>query len=83
VNAYRQRQGENPPVRTISPRQREVLKLVAEGKSTKEIADLLKVSVKTVETHRSDLMDRLGVRDVTGLVRYAIKIGLVDLDRPR
>ncbi|MFN7087228.1 MAG: response regulator [Burkholderiales bacterium] len=66
----------------LTPRQREVLKLVAEGKSTKEIAHLLGVSGKTVETHRAQLMERLGIRDVAGLVRYAIRTGLVGNGRP-
>jgi DNA-binding NarL/FixJ family response regulator len=55
------------------------LKLIAEGKSTKQVALHLAISVKTVETHRSALMKRIGVRDVAGLVRYAVKVGLVDL----
>src|SRR5215467_2130941 len=59
----------------LTPRQREILQLIAEGKNTKTIADTLKISAKTVETHRSALMDRLGVHDVPGLVRYAIRNG--------
>ena len=65
----------------LTPRQREVLQLVAEGKSTKEIASALDLSVKTVETHRAQIMDRLGIRDVAGLVRYAIRLGLVSAER--
>src|SRR3954471_1903366 len=65
------------PLDELTPRQREILQLIAEGKSTKEIAYILKVRAKTVETHRSLLMDRLGIHDVPGLVRYAIRIGLV------
>ena len=64
----------------LTPRQREVLTLVAEGYSTKDIARTLGISVKTVETHRAQLMDRLGIHDVAGLVRYAIRIGIVKLD---
>jgi DNA-binding NarL/FixJ family response regulator len=64
----------------LSPRQTQILKLIAEGKTTKQIALELAISVKTVETHRSALMMRVGVRDVAGLVRYAVKIGLVDLN---
>ena len=54
-----------------------MLRLIAEGETTKAIARLLGVSVKTVETHRSQLMDRLDIHDVAGLVRHAIRIGLV------
>jgi len=64
----------------LSPRQREVLRLIAEGRTTKQIAQMLEISVKTVETHRSQLMDRLGIHDVAGLVRYAIIVGLVDVE---
>jgi|SRR5688572_7624433 len=73
-------EGERPQD-SLTPRQRETLQLVAEGRSTKEIAQLLKLSVKTVETHRAQIMDRLGIRDVAGLVRYAIRAGLVSPDR--
>jgi DNA-binding NarL/FixJ family response regulator len=62
----------------LTPRQREILQLVAEGHSTKAIAGKLGVSVKTVETHRAQLMERLGIRDVAGLVRYAVRTGMVD-----
>ena len=61
----------------LTSRQREVLQLLAEGNSTKQIAYLLKVSVKTVETHRAMLMERLGIRDLPGLTRYAMRAGLV------
>ncbi|MBL6765140.1 MAG: response regulator transcription factor [Verrucomicrobiae bacterium] len=64
----------------LTPRQREILQLIAEGKSTKEIAALLGVSVKTVETHRTQLMARLDIHEIAGLVRYAIRIGLVSAD---
>jgi DNA-binding NarL/FixJ family response regulator len=65
---------------TLSPRQREVLRLIAEGKTTKQIAQLLEISVKTVETHRAQLMERLDIHDVAGLVRYAIVVGLIELN---
>lgn len=65
------------PLAGLTTRQREILQLVAEGKSSKEIASLLDLSVKTVESHRSQIMDRLGVHDLTGLVRFAIRVGLV------
>ena len=64
----------------LTPRQREILQLIAEGKSTKEIAALLNVSVKTVETHRTQLMNRLDIHDIAGLVRYAVRTGLVTAD---
>jgi DNA-binding NarL/FixJ family response regulator len=67
------------PREGLSPRQTQILKLIAEGQSTKQVALHLAISVKTVETHRSALMKRIGVRDVAGLVRYAVKVGLVDL----
>lgn len=65
---------------TLSPRQREVLRLIAEGKTTKQIAQLLEISVKTVETHRAQLMERLDIHDVAGLVRYAIIVGLIEVE---
>lgn len=73
--------GERPEssMGTLTARQREILQLIAEGKSTKEIAFVLEVSVKTVETHRADLMERLGIRDVAGLVVFAIRNGLIDI----
>ncbi|HSP64364.1 MAG TPA: response regulator transcription factor [Pyrinomonadaceae bacterium] len=64
----------------LSPRQREILKLIAEGLSTKEQARRLNISVKTVESHRAQLMERLNIHDVAGLVRFAIKMGLVDVE---
>lgn len=73
--------GESPEAAgVLTPRQREILQLIAEGKSTKEIAGILNVSVKTVETHRTQLMNRLDIHDIAGLVRYAIRIGLVSAD---
>ena len=61
----------------LTPRQREILQLIAEGHSTKDIARKLDLSVKTVETHRTQLMDRLDIHDVAGLVRFAIRTGVV------
>lgn len=69
--------GEAGSLELLTPRQREILQLIAEGHSTKEIASLLKISIKTVETHRSVLMERLDIHDVAGLVRYAIRVGVV------
>ena len=65
---------------SLSPRQREVLRLIAEGKTTKQIAQVLEISVKTVETHRAQLMERLSIHDVAGLVRYAIIVGLIEVE---
>jgi DNA-binding NarL/FixJ family response regulator len=65
----------------LTPRQREVLQLIAEGHSTKEIARKLDISVKTVEMHRAQLMTSLDIHDVAGLVRYAIRRGVVSPDR--
>lgn len=64
----------------LSVRQRQVLQLIAEGKTTKQVALELNISVKTVESHRAQLMDRLNIHDVAGLVRYAIRMGLVKVD---
>ncbi|MDF3009774.1 MAG: DNA-binding response regulator [Burkholderiales bacterium] len=80
VEGYVQRPGGEQAPELLTARQREVLRLVASGKSTKEIAFLLNLSVKTVETHRAQIMDRLGIRDVAGLVRYALRTGLVPPD---
>jgi DNA-binding NarL/FixJ family response regulator len=63
----------------LTARQREIVKLIAEGHTTKQIALSLDLSAKTVEKHRSDSMKRIGVKDVAGLVRYAVRIGLVHL----
>lgn len=65
------------PLAGLTGRQREILQLVAEGHSTREIAGRLDVSVKTIETHRARLMARLGIHDVAGLVRFAIRAGLI------
>ncbi len=70
-----------PAAEVLTPRQREILQLIAEGHSTREIATTLHLSVKTVETHRTQLMDRLDIHDIAGLVRYAIRTGLVSSDR--
>jgi DNA-binding NarL/FixJ family response regulator len=68
------------PFNVLSSREREVLQLLAEGKSTKQIGDLLSVSAKTVETHRQHIMDKLGLRTVAELTRYAIREGLTPLE---
>ncbi len=78
VEGYVQRVGaEQPATDNLTPRQRQVLQLIAGGHSTKEIAYRLELSVKTVETHRAQLMERLQIRDIAGLVKYAIRNGLV------
>jgi DNA-binding NarL/FixJ family response regulator len=64
----------------LTLRQREILQLIAEGQTTQEIARLLNIGVKTVETHRMQLMERLDIHDVAGLVRYAIRVGLISAD---
>jgi DNA-binding NarL/FixJ family response regulator len=69
--------GRRGPVSPLTPRQREILGLIAEGHSTKAIAYRLAVSAKTVETHRRQLMDRLDIHEIAGLVRYAIRTGMV------
>jgi DNA-binding NarL/FixJ family response regulator len=69
--------GTHPRTSSLTPRQQEILRLIAEGETTKSIARRLGISVKTVETHRSQVMTRLDIRDVAGLVRYAIRIGLI------
>ena len=73
--------GVEGPIEILTPRQREILQLIAEGKNTKEIAGTLGISIKTAEAHRSQLMDRLGIHDVAGLVRFAVRIGLVSVER--
>ncbi|MFJ8579646.1 response regulator [Micromonospora sp. NPDC093277] len=70
--------GEDQPGRAITDREEEVLKLVAEGHSSKQIADLLFISLKTVERHRANLLQKLGLRDRLELTRYAIRAGLIE-----
>lgn len=72
---------EPTPLERLSPRQRQVLKLIAEGATTKEIAQKLSLSVKTVKTHRAELMEQLDIHEIAGLVRFAIRSGLVALDQ--
>jgi len=81
VDAYVKRVGgKRSALEPLTPRQREVLQLVAEGNSTKEIARKLSLSVKTIEMHRTQLMAALDIHDVPGLVRYAIRMGLISPD---
>ncbi|MDR3633489.1 MAG: response regulator transcription factor [Isosphaeraceae bacterium] len=81
IVSYLERTGATPAESDrLTPRQREVLRQVVEGKTTKAIARSLGVSAKTVETHRTQLMDRLDIHDLAGLVRYAIRVGLVEAE---
>jgi DNA-binding NarL/FixJ family response regulator len=65
----------------LTPRQREILQLIAEGCTTREMAERLCVSPRTVETHRAQIMERLNLHDVASLTRFAIRSGLVDPER--
>jgi DNA-binding NarL/FixJ family response regulator len=82
IEAYVDRLGgEESPLEHLTPRQREILQLIAEGQTTKAIAIKLGLSAKTVETHRMQLMKRLDVHDIASLVRHAIRLGLVNPER--
>ena len=78
VETYMQRLGNESNIADVlTPRQREILQLIAEGKALKQIAQQLTLSVKTVESHRTLLMDRLDIHDTAGLVRYAMRRGMI------
>ncbi len=79
IRDYIQRMRKNEPS-LLSPREKEILQLMAEGSTTKRIADQLKVSVKTVETHRQHIMDKLNIYSIAELTKYAIKEGITSLD---
>lgn len=82
IDVYLNRaEGQTNSLDLLTPRQREILQLIAEGKSSKQIAQLLDASVKTIESHRASLMERLDIHDVAGLVRYAIRHGLVSPEK--
>jgi DNA-binding NarL/FixJ family response regulator len=89
VSAYRRRlsrdgDNEQPALQStevLTSRQREILQLIAEGRTTKEIASLLHRSEKTIEAHRSRLMNQLDIHDVAGLVRYAIRVGIISSEK--
>lgn len=68
------------PGKTLSPREREVLQLIADGLSTKEAASRLHLSVKTIETHRRQIMDKLGIYNIAGLIKFAVREGLSSLE---
>jgi DNA-binding NarL/FixJ family response regulator len=74
----RARSGERPAADPLSPRESEVLKLVAEGHTSKEIGELLYIAEKTVERHRGNILEKLGMRDRVELTRYAIRRGLIE-----
>lgn len=79
ISQYIDRTTGRRPVEGLTPRQREILQLIAEGKNTKQIALILDVSVKTVESHRADLTKRLGATNIASLVRHALRLKLVNL----
>ena len=80
VEDYLQRSDIPDPLEPLTPRHREVLQLIAEGNTNKDISGRLGISLKTVDAHRTELMARLDIHDVAGLVRYAIRAGLVTPD---
>lgn len=79
ISQYIDRTTGRRSIEGLTPRQREILQLIAEGKNTKQIALILNVSVKTVESHRAQLMKRLGASDIASLVRHALRLNLVNL----
>jgi DNA-binding NarL/FixJ family response regulator len=79
IAGYVDRTAHESPLDTLTARQHQVLRLLAEGHSNKNIAAQLELSVKTIETFRAQIMDRLSIHDVAGLVRYAIRQGIVPL----
>jgi two-component system response regulator NreC len=81
IGRYLESRKEQPAVRgydLLSEREQQVFRLMVEGNSTNQIADVLCVSPKTVEKHRGNVMNKLGIHDLVGLVKYAIKIGIID-----
>lgn len=76
--AHAQAGGDDHPLGMLTVREREVLKLVAEGRTSAEIAQLLSISAKTVQTHRAHAMEKLGLHERTGVVRYALRTGLIE-----
>jgi two-component system response regulator NreC len=80
VSDYLQRAGDRDTFEPLTDREREVLRLVAEGQTNRKIADALFVSIKTVQTHRDHIMKKLHMHDRTELVKYAIRKGLIEAD---
>jgi DNA-binding NarL/FixJ family response regulator len=74
----RLRRGDPLPPTVLTPREDEVVKLIAEGHSSQQIAQSLTISLKTVERHRENILQKLGMRDRTELTRYAIRVGLIE-----
>jgi DNA-binding NarL/FixJ family response regulator len=74
----RSRNGDRIPASILTPREEEVVKLIAEGHSSREIADVLVISVKTVDRHRANVLDKLGMHDRLELARFAIRVGLIE-----
>src|SRR5690606_31165243 len=75
---HRARQGQQLPESILTPREEEIVKLIAEGNSAKQIAETLSISVKTVDRHRANILQKLGMRDRLELTRYAIRAGLIE-----
>jgi DNA-binding NarL/FixJ family response regulator len=73
---------ESPKLPKLTPREREVIQLLAEGKSSKEVASLLNLSTKTAETHRSNIMRKLGIHSIRDLVVYAVKNDIIQVQVP-
>ncbi|MBT2523765.1 response regulator transcription factor [Arthrobacter sp. ISL-28] len=74
----RDRRGDRRPDSILTPREEQITKLIAEGNSTKEIAEILRISVKTVDRHRANVLQKLGLRDRLDLTRFAIRTGLIE-----
>ena len=80
IEDYRQQAEEEEPYGRLTPREREILKLIAEGHTSREIADILFVSLKTVHGHRTHIMEKLDLHNRTKLIKYAMRKGLVSID---
>jgi DNA-binding NarL/FixJ family response regulator len=79
ISGYLGRSGHEASVPQLTIRQKQVLKMIVEGQSTKQISSTLDLSIKTIETYRAQIMDRLDIHDIPGLVRYAIREGIIPL----